>query len=242
MKIIKPSFEIVEINQSKLKLPERMGRICYKSEDKITDTSANTFVKGVIDRVHEAVLEHSMISVIFTVDRGISHELVRHRLAAFCQESTRYCNYGKGKFGSEITVIEPWFYKDDPDKYAIWKKSMEDTEKAYLALLEKGSTAQEARSVLANSLKTEIGMTANYREWRHVFRMRASKPAHPQMKEVMIPLLKTLQKEIPVVFDDLTFDTDQKLIDYLDKTDAWGEIGEMGFENENPTMDYMQLT
>ncbi len=232
MKVIKPNFQILEINKSKLGLIERMGRICYKSEDKITPYSAPKFVKALIDRTHEAVLEHSMMSVVLTVDRGITHELVRHRLCAFCQESTRYCNYGKGKFGSEITVIEPWFYKDQPEKYGLWEDSMLNAEKNYLALLYKASTAQEARSVLPNSLKTEIGITANFREWRHIFKLRASKPAHPQMKEVMIPLLKAAQKQVPIVFDNIIYDDDQKLIDYLDKTNSWDEIGELGFDDQ----------
>ena len=241
MRIIKPGFEIVEVNQSSLKLIEKMGRICYKSEDKITDDSAPTFVKGLLKRVHEAVIEHSMMSVVFTVDRGISHELVRHRMCAFCQESTRYCNYSKGKFGSEITVIDPWFYKSDPVRYDRWKQAMADAESHYLFLMEGGGKAQDARSVLPNSLKTEIGVTANFREWRHIFRMRTPNAAHPQMREVMIPLLRAAQKKVPVVFDDIIPDSDKSLTDYLDATNSWNEIGEYGLNNDIVSLDYMVL-
>lgn len=180
---------------------EKCGRICYKSEEKITTDSAKSFVKMLIERGHEAMIEHYSFTVKFIVDRGVSHELVRHRVASFAQESTRYCNYSKDKFGGEITFVQPIFY-EGCESYNEWHYAMQVAENMYFALLE-NSTPQEARTVLPNSLKTEIVITANLREWRHILKLRTSKEAHPQMREVMIPLLYQLKTLIPVVFDDI---------------------------------------
>ena len=186
-----------------LKQIELAGRTAYKSEDKITPDSAKDFVKMIQGRGHLSVIEHQFVTVRIICDRGVSHEIVRHRLASYTQESTRYCNYTKGKFGSEITVIEPCFWTQDDERYKVWKQTIEQIEVGYNKLIELGATPQEARSVLPNSLKTEIVMTMNLREWRHFFTLRTSKAAHPQMREVAIPLLKEFQKLVPVVFDDL---------------------------------------
>jgi thymidylate synthase (FAD) len=180
--------------------------VCYKSEDKTTDTSAATFVGNIIKCGHEAVLEHDSITVKFIVDRGVSHEIVRHRLASYCQESTRYCNYSKDGFNHEITVIKPCYLQSFPEQsygYQVWRRTCQAAEDAYFDLLEWGCTPQEARAVLPNSLKTEVVMTANLREWRHFFKLRAAPAAHPQMREVAAPLLKEMQDLVPVVFDDL---------------------------------------
>jgi len=185
-----------------LKQIELAGRTAYKSEDKITNDSAKDFVKMILKRGHLSVIEHQSVSVRFICDRGVSHEIVRHRLASYTQESTRYCNYTKGKFGSEITVIEPCFWSQDDERYKVWKQTIEQIESAYNKLVELGATPQEARSILPNSLKTEIVVTMNLREWRHFFTMRTSAAAHPQMREVSIPLLKEFQKQIPIIFDD----------------------------------------
>ena len=205
MKIINPSFEILSPvdGQAILQHIERCGRVCYKSEDKITDTSAQTFVGSIIKRGHEAVLEHASVTVKFVVDRGVSHEIVRHRLASYSQESTRYCNYGAGQFGREITVIAPCFLNPNTDGWELWKEGCEAAETAYFNLLEYGCSPQEARSVLPNSLKTEVVMTANIREWRHFLKLRCSEAAHPQMREVALALLKEVHARIPVLFDDL---------------------------------------
>ena len=208
MKIINAGFQILSnINgMEMLKDIEYIARTCYKSENMITDLSAVKMVESLINRGHEAMFEHCVISVKFIVDRGVSHELVRHRMASYAQESTRYCNYSKDKFGNEITVIKPCFLDEDTENYRIWKSSCEAAEKAYFAMLDNDATPQEARSVLPNSLKTEICMTANLREWRHFFKLRAlgitGKP-HPQMLEVTVPLLAEFKALIPVVFDDL---------------------------------------
>lgn len=205
MKIVKPSTKILShVNGNDiLRHIELCGRVCYKSEDKITDGSAQKFVANIINRGHEAVLEHDNITVKFIVDRGVSHEIVRHRLAAYCQESTRYCNYSKDGFGNEIAVIEPCFLEHGTPKWAAWESAMKNAEFSYLRMLDIGCTPQEARSVLPNSLKTEVVMTANLREWRHFFRLRTAPSAHPQMREVTIPLLQKFKELIPVVFDDI---------------------------------------
>lgn len=189
-----------------LKRIEKAGRTCYKSEDRITDESAKAFVRKLIERGHESVLEHESITVRFVCDRGISHEIVRHRLASYSQESTRYCNYSNDRFGSELTFIKPCFFKEAKGAYCSWYNTMDFAECAYFDMLEDGCTPQEARSVLPNSLKTEVVMTANLREWRHFLKLRTAKAAHPQMRELTVPLLDELQERIPVVFDDIKED------------------------------------
>jgi len=205
MNIIEPSFifeDTIRPEEIMSKL-ERAGRTCYKSEGRIGDGTAETFLTSIIARGHESVLEHVSLSVRVICDRGVTHEIVRHRIAAYSQESTRYCNYASDKFGKEITVIKPFFWKEDTQKYEIWCHAMEACEKAYNELMESGATAQEARSVLPNSLKTEIVMTMNLREWRHFFKLRTSKRSHPQMREIAIPMLEAFKKELPVVFSDI---------------------------------------
>lgn len=207
MKVINPSFEILTpITGNELKLIEAAGRTCYKSENNITYESSKKFVAGLIKRGHEAMLEHSFLSIRFICDRGVSHELVRHRLASFAQESTRYCNYNKDKFGNELTFIKPLFLEPGTDDYRLWANAMLQAEYRYMQLIQNGRTPQEARSVLPNSVKTEVVMSTNYREWRHFFKLRAARatgPAHPQMEELTRPLLEELKKLIPVVFDDI---------------------------------------
>lgn len=209
MKIVKAGYEILThisgggINE--LKSIETAARTCYKSESRITEDgeSAKKLVASLIERGHEAMLEHSKLSVRFICDRGVSHEIVRHRMASYAQESTRYCNYSKGQFNGEITVIEPCYLAPDTDAYRVWRGACERAETAYFDLLDIGLTPQEARAVLPNSLKTEIVMTANYREWRHFFQLRTDKAAHPDMVALVTPLLTELKEKIPVVFDDI---------------------------------------
>ena len=205
MKIINASYHIeTPIDGAEmLKRIEKAGRTCYKSEDRITDESAKSFVQKLIERGHESVLEHESITVRFVCDRGVSHEIVRHRLASYSQESTRYCNYSGDRFGSGLTVIKPYFLKEKTGAYTSWITAMFVAEKEYFAMLNWGCTPQEARSVLPNSIKTEVVMTANLREWRHFLKLRTAKAAHPQMRELTVPLLHELQERIPVVFDDI---------------------------------------
>jgi len=205
MKLIKPYFEIFGSIDGKdiLRKIEQCGRVCYKSEGKISDGSAERFVGNIVQRGHEAVLEHASFTVKFIVDRGVSHEIVRHRMASYCQESTRYCNYSKDDFCNEVTFIIPEYLEVGSQGMKTWMECMEACENAYFKMLDIGHTPQEARAVLPNSLKTEVVMTANLREWRHFLKLRCSKAAHPQIREVAIPLLKELHELIPVVFDDL---------------------------------------
>ena len=221
MNKIKASYEILtpisEGGIKELQHIEKIGRVCYKSEDYITEDgeSARKFVAMLIRNGHEAMIEHSFLSVKFTVDRGVSHELVRHRIASFAQESTRYCNYAKDKFGAECAFIdlEPGIMLDNKMKnmsgeeialvMAEWTSAMEDAERHYMRLLELGATPQIARAVLHNSTKTELTVSAKYREWRNFFKLRVPADVHPQMREVTIPLLRELKGMIPVIFDDI---------------------------------------
>jgi len=205
MKIIKPYARIVSSvdGDEILKRIEEYGRVCYKSENRITEDSAKRFVENLVKRGHESVLEHISVTVKFVCDRGVSHEIVRHRLASYSQESTRYCNYSKDDFGSEITVIEPCFLVPGTEGYKLWEGACLVAEQMYFKMLDWGCTPEEARAVLPNSLKTELVMTANLREWRHFFKLRTSKAAHPQMRELTVPLLSEFKEKIPVVFDDI---------------------------------------
>lgn len=228
MKIVKQEWEfmIMPDGIAMLELIENAGRTCYKSEKGVDCDPGETtkrFIRNMIDSGHHSVIEHGHISVRIITDRGVTHELVRHRLAEFSQESTRYCNYSKDKFGNEITVILPvWFNDVDTNgaqghkmnnmatnrqlQYTKWKSGCLWTEQAYFDLLSHGQTPQEARSVLPNSLKTEIVMTANAREWRHVFTLRCSAKAHPQIRQLMLDMLKGFKEYVPVLFDDI-YDT-----------------------------------
>ncbi len=206
MRIIKPDVVFMTELQSDEILAhiERCGRVCYKSEARIADGSAEKFVSGIVARGHEAVLEHVSATVKFICDRGVTHEIVRHRLAAYCQESTRYCNYSRDGFGNEITVIRPCYLEEGTEAYQAWRRACETAEESYFAMLRAGSTPQEARAVLPNSLKTELVMTADMREWRHFLRLRCSAAAHPQMREVAGLVLREFQAKLPVLFGDIT--------------------------------------
>lgn len=224
MKIVKPSVELLGImrplglvgigpggigaepGDRPEQLIELAGRTCYKSEGAMTPDSHLRFVDKVCNQLHhESVAEHSAATLKFVCDRGISHEIVRHRIASFSQESTRYCNYGKDKFGAEISVIEPpgLRYRGGLWNAAglSWVSAMEAAEKAYLAMLDAGCTPQIARSVLPTCLKTEVVMTANIREWGHVFRLRLDKPAHPQIRTLMFEAWKLLKPNFPTLLD-----------------------------------------
>ena len=207
MRVIRPGYEILdEIDGDEiLRKIEKIGRVCYKSEDKITGQSSERFVENIIKSGHESVIEHEKISVRIICDRGVSHEIVRHRIASYSQESTRYCNYYKDKFGKELTVIKPIFWDESSEEYKLWYKTMQNIEDSYNKMIEMGAKPQEARSILPNSLKTEIVVSMNLREWRHFFKLRTSIKAHPQMREVDCGLLDELKKRIPVIFDDIMY-------------------------------------
>lgn len=210
MKIISPSYKILtQISEGgikELQAIERISRTCYKSEDKISadGETAKKFVGTLIRNGHEAMIEHSYLSVRFICDRGVSHEIVRHRHFSFAQESTRYVNYSSEKKAPEgIIFIKPFYYDENSEDYREWHLAMSDAEFWYLQAIKRGRRPEEARSVLPMSIKTELVVSGNYREWRHFFKLRTDKAAHPQMRELAVPLLKELQKKIPVIFDDM---------------------------------------
>jgi len=203
MNIIEPSVKILLTKEEAyaiLRKIERCGRICYKSEDKITEKSYEPFIKGIVNRGHFSVIEHGSFTAIFVCDRGVTHEIVRHRLASYSQESTRYCKYGT------IGAIMPQI--DNDFASVVFTNALRQAEDAYLKLLDSGLRPEIARGVLPTSLKTEIAVTANLREWRHIFEMRCSKYAHPQIRLVMIDCLKQAQELFPVIFGDFHFGDD----------------------------------
>lgn len=199
MQIIDPSFDIVTPQEQLDGIPLRLelaGRTCYKSEDKVTPTSSLEFLAKIIRLGHESVLEHEIVSCRVITDRGVTHEIVRHRLASYSQESTRYCNYGSEKLG--IKFIRPEFELTDRDIAFLIR-----CEEYYNECLENGRSPQQARYFLPNGLKTEIVMTLNLRAWRHFFKLRTASGAHPQMRQIANPMLETFKEKIPVIFDDL---------------------------------------
>lgn len=220
MKVIQTSFRLrfprsKETIEEMMLLVEEAARLCYQTEGKMGQKFNDKFIRSKIDAGHESVIEHSMISMRIICDRGITHEIVRHRLASYSQESTRYCNYTDEKFGGEITVIDIMTgikldvkMKDVPPEniekiIALWKNHVEFTEETYCDMIALGASPQIARSVLSNSTKTEIIMTMNFREWRHFFKMRWPVAAHPQMREITRPMLAMFKETFPVIFDDL---------------------------------------
>lgn len=214
MKVIKPSVEPLFFpdRETLYELIETAGRTCYQSE-KVEGDTTERFIQRLMKRKHWSVLEHANLSVRIICDRGVTHELVRHRIASYSQESTRYCNYAGDKFGGEIKVIDlaTGFKYDlgnpqDQAKYGEWMVAMGDAERHYMKMLELGATPQEARSVLPNSTKTQIVVTMNVREWRHFLEMRwvgvAGTP-HPQMVEVAEKVYNLLNFYYPTIFGDI---------------------------------------
>ena len=205
MKVLKPYVSLEgDFNaETIMKHIEKAGRVCYKSENNISNDSAEKFIRNILKRGHESVIEHASITFKIVCDRGVSHEIVRHRIASYSQESTRYCNYSQDKFRNELSFIKPCFWETDSESYKIWESAMLQIEKNYFSLIDNGASPQEARSILPNSLKTEIYVTMNLREWRHFLKLRTSKAAHPQMQEVSIMIYDVLVKKLPVIFDDI---------------------------------------
>jgi thymidylate synthase (FAD) len=213
MILVNPSYEILECPRDVLTRIERAARTCYKSEDRITQGSAEALVKRLVKSGHWPMIEFGGdIVVRFVSNRGFTHELVRHRLASYAQESTRYCNYSKGKFGGDITcVVPPTGLNDEQEE--LYTEALHRAGRNYMMLIEHDVPAQLAREVLPIGLKAEINIKANLVEWRHIFRMRCSKRAHPRMQELMIPLLKDVHDRIPIIFDDL-------YVEYTDRDEA----------------------
>lgn len=205
MKIIEPSVELIgEVDGKKImKHIELAGRVCYKSESRISDDSAEKFIANIIKSGHESVIEHVSLTFKIICDRGVLAEITRHRLASFSVESTRYNDYSNGKFDGELTFIMPNFWNEDDENFKIWLDSMKIIEENYLLMRKNGARPEQARSILPNSLKTEIFMTANLREWRHFLKLRTSSRAHPQMREVALKIYEILREKLPVIFSDI---------------------------------------
>lgn len=209
MNIVEPYARLMRVNPTDpeftlqngidlLRKIEWCARISHRSEDACTPDSWQRIIKAVVmDHGDWSVVEHASVTVDALVDRGITHEWVRHRLFSFTQESTRFCNYGKKN--GEITVIQP----PDFERNAEWNIAMRQCEAMYLRMLELKQAPQLARSVLPNSLASRLIITGNLRNWRHFFVMRTTREAHPQMRQVTIPLLAEFKEKIPVLFDDI---------------------------------------
>lgn len=221
MNIVKSSFRVITPIAngaiSELQRIELPTRLCYKSENKITPDgeSAKKIIKTLIDNDHLAMLEHSSITVIFVTSRGVSHKLVRHRIASYAQESTRYCNYSNEKFTNKLTFIDPleeieWdskmgnlSAKEKLDTALQMTMFYKKAEIEYLELIKKGVPPQIAREILPNGLKTEIALTCNYRELIAIFKLRCAKNAHPAMRALMVPFAKYMQEQIPYIFGNI---------------------------------------
>lgn len=240
MKIVEPSFKIMRgLDRDVIPFLEECGRTCYKSEDLITETSASKFVSGLMKSKHESVIEHASITVRLVGSRSMTHQLVRHRLAAYSQESQRFCNYSKDKHGSELTFIDPMFYingirynhktfvsileesgdGDIPEKwmnivkaYCDFEETCLNIENSYMEMIEEyGAKAEDAREILPNASKTEIVATYNLRVWRHVFRERAlNRHAQFQIRYLTQGLLKEFNAVLPEIFSDLVKELDEK--------------------------------
>ena len=220
MKIVEPKIYAIdkEEPEDQLKWLERLARVPYKSEGNITEDSYDPFLKKIIGSGHTAMVEFEKITFIIQCDRGVTHELVRHRMASFAQESTRYCNYFKERQGGQVTFIRPFFYANPADgessyRYSLWLSAMRQAEKAYFDLLEAGSSPQQARSVLPNSTKSIIVVQMNFRELLHFFELRCDPKAHPQMRQIAIPMYRYCKEKYPTIFSDLVIkETPESLV------------------------------
>lgn len=209
MRIVESGATLMMVTSDALGVIERAGRTAYKSEGKMGDGTAERFIRMILKRGHESVIEHAYAAFRIVCDRGVSHELVRHRLAAYTQESMRYCDYGAEKHGREISVIMPPGLLGNTEK--AWRRACKRAESEYMFMLRNGVKPQIARSVLPTCLKTEVVMTANFREWRHVLRLRVlNEAAHPQIRQALGPILVWFQHNYPVIVEDLVMDQETK--------------------------------
>ena len=203
-KLLNPFYDEISDDfylQLQLKHVEKCGRICYLSEPKDPEGSTEKFIRMLIKNGHESPLEHGSCTFKIVTDRAISQEIVRHRLASYSQESTRYCNYANGKFSREITVIEPSGLAENEARE--WLDAMEYLERTYLYLIDGGVKSEKARDVLPLCLKTELMMTANFREWRHFLKLRGSRMAHPGIRKIAKQIYEVFKQAIPVLVEDI---------------------------------------
>ena len=208
MRIVEPWIKVEKFDGKQImKRIERACRTCYRSEGKITEDSYKNLIKNCITRGHESVLEHEKVTVRIYGDIGSYKDLTRHRFASFSVESTRYCSYDKDKYGNEIAVMNP-VYIEDKNMYEVWKKTIEEMEKGYMEMKKLGATTDMCRNLLPHSTAAEYTMTANIREWKHIFSLRANNHVHPAIRQIMIPLLKYFKEQMPDIFDDVAYDED----------------------------------
>ena len=208
MKIVEPWVKVEKFDGRQImQRIERACRTCYRSEDKITEDSYKNLLKNCLNRGHESVLEHEKITVRIYNDIGSYKDLTRHRFASFSVESTRYCSYDKDKYGNEISFMNP-VYMENENMYNIWKETMKEIEKSYIKMKELGATTDMCRNLLPHSTAAEYTMTANIREWKHIFSLRANNHVHPAIRQVMIPLLKYFKEQMPEIFDEIQYDED----------------------------------
>lgn len=216
MRVVEPWIKVEKFDGVQImKRIERACRTCYRSEGSITEDSYKKLLKNCITRGHESVLEHEKITVRIYNDVGSYKDLTRHRFASFSVESTRYCSYDKDKYGNEISFMNP-IYIENKEIYETWKKNMQEIENAYLKMKELGATTDECRLILPHSTAAEYTMTANIREWKHIFELRANNHVHPSIRQVMIPLLKYFKEQMPDIFADIPYDEEFNL-DYYAK-------------------------
>lgn len=211
VKIIEQSYKIMTNLDGLviLKNIEFAARTCYKSEYLIDENgeSAKKLVKKLVELGHTAMIEFGgNIHIKIICNRGLTHELVRHRLCSFAQESTRYCNYSKDKHGNQITVIKPLNLNEDSLAAKLWGNAMRNAEISYLKLIHLGVSPQVARGVLPIDVKTEINISANPTQWRHILKLRTSNAAHPQIREIMRDILSDFKRQIPFIFNDIKYE------------------------------------
>lgn len=209
MKIIEPKIEVENVDYKKImKNIEIACRTCYRSEDKISDESYKTLLKNCITRGHESVLEHEKVTIRMVCDVGVYKDLTRHRIASFSIESTRYCNYGKDKFDNQIKFIKPVNLEEGTELYNKWYEACESIEKKYIEMADLGAVPDQLRMLLPHSTAALVTMTANIREWKHIFELRCTKHAHPAIRQLLIPLLLKFKKEMPEIFENIEYDED----------------------------------
>lgn len=206
MRLVEPWVKVEKFDGKQImKRIERACRTCYRSEGKITEDSYKNLIKNCLTRGHESVLEHEKVTVRIYNDIGSYKDLTRHRFASFSVESTRYCSYDKDKYGNQISIINP-VYIEDKEIYENWKNTMEEMEKGYMKMKELGATTDMCRNLLPHSTAAEYTMTANIREWKHIFSLRANNHVHPAIRQVMIPLLKYFKEQMPEIFEEVPYD------------------------------------
>lgn len=209
MELIEPKVYVEEYDGKQImKRIERACRICYRSEDKMTDTSYQNLLKNCINRGHESVIEHEKISVLLVGDIGTYKDLTRHRIASFSVESTRYCNYGKDKFGNELKFMKPVHITEGTEEYKIWEECMKNIEKSYIQMSKLGALPDQLRMLLPHSTASQYVLTANIREWRHILSLRCSSHTHPAIRQLLIPLLLKFKKDMPELFEGVEYDTE----------------------------------